>query len=517
MTKIVDPDQLNQGTEVVIDAPNKTIQLLGAGNLNDNAPGKTSGVTLQAVYSFLKEEWKSDSNLNKYKFPIKAITETKADMQYGWIWLDDQTRDLLRDGGWRGINNAEYACIITLGSMDDSAVDLGYYQQVAGFDQSVTDFDKTGEVNEPIMIFSGALDYRDFLKVFLREEAKSYALSNLLVDQDLTDLDYTVYRLPLDNEDDIKVTHTDAYIAGNAPYTGMQIDYLVGDLFITWSGNTVYAVDDVIQTSGTGRWYKCTGGHTSTVDDFPADIANWISYSGEREIGTDQWYAFNRLVKGNNGDAEEIYEFCQWQLRQASDINDDLSGDAFGTVNGEVAVVLCGFLGDTLQTNPGVFIDEFDVNDQNRLEFFDITVDGGGLDSEYIPVTSTKRTFPFVAAGNLVFSQNLVDETNADTLYRMYFANANGNLFDTANAIVVNDADGNPIEGQVDATEIGFTFDYDYNDQGGRTPGTNANVVVVAQGLNDSEWIFGEFQITATTGLNFPVNAPDERNYSNPT
>ena len=43
----------------------------------------------------------------------------------------------------------------------------------------------------------------------------------------------------------------------------------------------------------------------------------------------------------------------------------------------------------------------------------------------------------------------------------------------------------------------------------------SADVVVVAQGLNDSEWIFGEFTITRTTGLNFPVNAPDERTYLN--
>ena len=57
MAKIVDPDQLNQSTEIIITTGTKTIQLLVAGNLNDTAPGVTSGVTLQAVYSFLKEEW----------------------------------------------------------------------------------------------------------------------------------------------------------------------------------------------------------------------------------------------------------------------------------------------------------------------------------------------------------------------------------------------------------------------------------------------------------------------------
>lgn len=51
MAKIVDPDDLNQATEVVIATGAKTVQLLPAGNLNDASPGATSGVTMQAVYS----------------------------------------------------------------------------------------------------------------------------------------------------------------------------------------------------------------------------------------------------------------------------------------------------------------------------------------------------------------------------------------------------------------------------------------------------------------------------------
>ena len=42
MAKIVDPDQLNQGTEVTFDESTKTIDLALAGNLDDDAPGKSS-------------------------------------------------------------------------------------------------------------------------------------------------------------------------------------------------------------------------------------------------------------------------------------------------------------------------------------------------------------------------------------------------------------------------------------------------------------------------------------------
>jgi hypothetical protein len=48
MAKIIDPDQLTQGSEVVFDTTARTIALAKVGNLSDD------GVTLQALYSFLK-------------------------------------------------------------------------------------------------------------------------------------------------------------------------------------------------------------------------------------------------------------------------------------------------------------------------------------------------------------------------------------------------------------------------------------------------------------------------------
>lgn len=618
MPKIVDPDQLNDATEIVIATGPKTIQLVVAGNLSDAAPGKSSGVTVQAVYSKLKELWKDTAAYNKYKFPMKAIFEAKFELINGWTWADQQTRDLLRDGGWRDTSdNSEFACIISLGTVNAPGSDLAYYQQIAGFDQTTTNFDKTGELNEGVQTWDGAAnDYRGFLKVYLRVQGKLYAQGNLLVDQDLAALTYQAYRLPLANATDIKVTQSDAFIDANSPYTGMTLDFLKGSGFTTWANSVVYpagavVLDPIRQANGSsnGTWWFTPAGGTSsgtgTADD--VGVTDWESYAGEVQIGA-EWFAFNRLITGNNGTAEQIYEWAQRELRRTTNINDNGTGapnqNGFGTVNGNVAVPLLTFLGDTLQTRAGVLITGFDVNDQNRIEFFDITVDGGGLDSESVPVTSTKRTYPFVAAGNIVFSSNLDAEPNPDTLYRMYYtylqrsgpdtnfaitgagvggahkgtldstggpdlshilsgqhflmagwANADNNgvatadanfsatggaftmedtgrtvvneaagpsvtvdwePFDSAGAVTVNNDAGSPIEGQITATSIAFDFDYDGNVQGGRTPATDASVTVVAQGLGGAEWISGAFTITRATGLSFPVNAPDERNYSNP-
>lgn len=617
MAKIVDPTDLSldvNGTpsteEVAIDTDAKTVQLRLAGNLDDDSPGSTSGVTLQCVYSFLKEEWKVDTTLNKFKFPFKAIYEAKFLWQYGWQPADAQTRDLLRDAGWQEITGSEKACIISLGSQYDTT-QQGNYQQVTGFDQATTDFDKTGPVDEAIEIFDGGSnDYRDYLKLYLRSWERTYSDYNLLTEQGFSALTYIAYRAPLANADDIKNTGTtQGYVDGvNEPYLHMDLQYYVGQLFDQAASGKTYVADDVVRDGDTpARWARCTVTGTIATPTNPwatfGGTATWEAYPGEREIGTDNWYAFNRTVQysglAGNPDADELYKFTQNELTKAIDVNTDPDADSYGTVNGEVGVRLAYYVGDTLHSWPGVNFDDFDSNITNSIVLHDITVGSGiqyGLDSEDVPNTSTERTYPFTAAGTMVFSSNLVNETNADTRYVMYFKNiaeqtgtgftitgsagANAVLngtgmsisvgqyftlagfvtnadnngvkvatgsptstvvpytdalgatqtddslgdtvtleeqpFDTESAIIVDDNGGTDIDGQVNTQNINFDFNYDGNTQGGRTSSEDAKVVVVAQGLEDSEWIFAEFVITEATGLSFPVNAPDERTYLNP-
>ena len=236
MAKLVDPDSLSinvNGTpsteEVAVDTDAKTIQLRIAGNLDDDSPGSTSGASLQCIYSFLKEEWKTNSSLNKHKFPIKAIYEAKFVMRYGWQWADAQTRQLIRDAGWQEIDGAEYACIISLGSQYDNT-QQGYYAQVTGFDQSTSNFDKTGPLDEAVEIYDGSSnDYRDYFKAYLREWQRTYSDYNLLTEQGFSALTYIAYRIPLSNADDIKNTGTtQAYIDGsNDPYQDMELQYFL--------------------------------------------------------------------------------------------------------------------------------------------------------------------------------------------------------------------------------------------------------------------------------------------------
>lgn len=429
MAKIVDPDNINFAVnatattqEFELQTGAKSIKAnISSTNLDDVAPGKTSGATGRALYSALKIEWLSNTTLRRYKFPIKMIFEGSFIVTNGWTFLDDQTRDVMRDAGFQDVAAAtEWACMVSLGAMDDDQSDLAYFVQTTGFTAATTVYDKTGELNENIEITSN----KTYQKSFLREQGKLFSEYALLFEQGLSTLNFQAYSFPLSNGTDLKVSASDITIGGaNDPYQNMDIDYLNGNGFTTMAVAT-YSAEDVIQDS-TGRWFFCTVGGLTTGTDVStgSGAATFVAYLGEYKIGS-SYYAFNRLVDCATGTHIEAYEYVQYELRQAGDIN--TAGTAgpqggYGTVNGAVAELLGEFVGDNLKPKPGVLYFNFDINSTNNIQHSPIGVDGGGLDSNDVPVTYTEIPFPFVAAGNVNFSSNLDDELDAETVYDFYF------------------------------------------------------------------------------------------------
>lgn len=496
MAKITDPDLLNLGTEMILDYSNpaaRTIRLVPTGNLSND------GVVLYAIYSKYVKALRTDSTLPKIPFPFDPITEEKMDLVSNWDWYDDTTRYLIRDGGWcvrdsSGVSQEEWACIVTLGTLGSS--DQVYFQSVSG--GSSTNFQLTGAVNQAVKIYdtSPSSNTRSFRKLFAREQGKTYAQASL-TDIGVTSLDYRRYTFALANATDTKVAANDATIAGSAPYTGMSITYLAGTGFAAWSSGVSYALNAVVSFSG--RWYICTSGHTSSSSNEPTDGgAPWAAYTGERQVGT-SYYAYNVIIDGNGGTAEQIYSFVQYQLRQSGDID---AGS--GSVTGKTADLLLRFVGDTLYTYTGVFVDDYQSADINRLVFTDV----GG----------SERTFPYTAAGTIEFSETLQADTNAK--YWLYFADpagtsSSGDEFGTSGAILVQDASSANITGDVSGDAVvSFTFAYDSNTQGGRTAGTDAAVVAVAIGQGTAQYVRATATITRSTANKIVLVAARDRVYS---
>lgn len=477
MALITDPDLLNDhastptANEVFIDTAAKTIRLNAAGNLS------TDGVTLKALYSFLKEEWRNDphaKNLAAFPFPLVPITDESFEFVEGWDLLNDSARFLIRTAGWTVRNVAgnvtqQWAGIIGLGTIETN--DQLYYQQSSG--GAATNVVLTGQVNQAVQILrdddgdgvyaeGSDFDRRSFFKLFCREQGQLYDTASL-DDIGVAQMAPQAYRFPIGTGSDLKITHADTGIDANsdnaadvAPYSGMSITY--------------YAAAQSRTIGGASR-------------------------------------SFGIVINGNNGTAEQIYEFVQWSLRRTTDID-----AGAGSLVGKIGDDLLRFVGDTLYTlsasNPagggsGVYIDNFQTADTNRIVFTDNT--------------ATQRTFPFVATLTIHFGDNLKNDASAK--YWVYFTSLSGagNDFGESGAVIVDDNAGADMSGDVSgASSVQRSFNYDGNTQGGRTAATDAAVTVIGIGLATGQYVKATGTIGRSTSNSVSLVAALERNYANP-
>lgn len=249
--------------------------------------------------------------------------------------------------------------------------------------------------------------------------------------------------LLLSNEDDLKIQANDATVSTTSPYTSIDVEY--------------FAVDQ------------------------------------NRTIGGVS-YPFRIIINGANATAEQIYTKIQYLLRQSTDIDSGV-----GTVIGKTADLLLEFVGDTLYTKTGVYIDNYNSNDVNRLIF----TDKNGI----------QRSEPFTATGTLNF--NGVLTSGGTGYYRMYFTNlAGSNDYGNTLAITVNDKDSNGIFGAITAASIPFNFAYQTNSQGGRTPNTDAQVTIVAGNKGSAKPVVTNYTITRSSGQGISIVAEADRSYS---
>lgn len=342
MAIVIDPDNIVYNTDLFVDTAAKTIQLVAGTNITN--AGSTGGVTLQVLYSKLKELWKTNSTLIKYPFPMLLITNEQGEFINGWKPYDDTTRKLIRNGGWAendasGAVLRKYMGVVSLGSIGSS--DQPYFRWNNG---AKTNFSYTGPINESIQIYgdaaNGNFNYTDgtaSLTLFVREQGKTYtSSSNTAVGA--STLTYKVEKFPLSNSTDLNISASDATISSSSPYTQISVQY--------------YTTDQSRNIDGT---------------DAP----------------------FRIIVTDASGlaTAQQIYEKIQYLLRQNSDID---SGS--GTVIGATADALLSFRGTTLVGATSLAIDGLNSNLLNTVEFYD--------------QNGVKRIYPFVAAGTITFGAN---------------------------------------------------------------------------------------------------------------
>jgi hypothetical protein len=442
MAKITSKSDLNVGTEITIDESARTFTLVAAGNLVAK-----DGVTGQAIYSKFVDLWNT-STYQDSPFPMYAIDVLSGQFNFGtdgstfsgWKPADDTTRNMIRDSGWSeyssaGVLNRQYCGFVGLGTINSGA--QPYYQLATS--DSPTDFAFADQFNIGVQVYgdasNGNFDKRTYAKTFVREYSYLYK-DSILADTGRASTGANKTNFLISNQSDLKITSNDAAMSG-APYSGITVSYYTSDQ---------------MKTIGSGS------------------------------------YPFRIIVEGNGATLEQIYTKVQYLLRQNSNIN------AAGTpsTNGKTAAALLSFTGDNLLTANGVFVENIQSVDVNRITFTDYN--------------GVARVYPYVAAGAMAFNSFLIGSGT----YRMFFADSYG----TASAVTVNDGDGDPITGTISASPIYFTFDYDGNTQDGHTPGTDQNVVLVAINPGTGKYASTTGTLTRSKAISLSLTAEQDRAYS---
>lgn len=302
-------------------------------------------------------------------------------------------------------------------------------------------FTFTDEVNEAIRVDDTAKNY---FKGFVREAGKKYKDSTL-ADTGVSATGAFIVNLLLSNEDDLKITANDGTVSTTLPYTDIGIEY------------------------------------------FATDQSSY-------DIGA---YPFRVVIDNTTANAtlEEIYTHIQYKLRQVGNIN-----DGTGEIIGKTASSLCYFVGDTLYTTRGVFIDGVIAADINRVVFLD--------------QNNVSREYEYASAGTLNFNSVLIGG-----YFRMYITESvtGSDDYGTATAITLEDKNNVAIEGEITAASMPFTFAYGSNVQGGRSvftsPGGDVPVTVVAGNAGSAKPVVATGVITKTKTISITLTAETDRAY----
>lgn len=223
----------------------------------------TDGLTEQALYSFSKEEWKTDSetygsdDLIRHEFPLLAITPNQFELgggtTYGtWDFFDAYSRKKIRHGGWEHIDVGGttidiYTGMVSLGAMNAAA--QAYYQNTDVTTDPIN-FTFLGAINEAVFVWDVGDDFTTYFKAFLRQKYRSYSSYDLLVEQNLSAIDNNRYQFPLTHILDPAIATWDAEMEGNSPWTNTNVLSSDTDGYTTVSTLTFEDDDATFQADG---------------------------------------------------------------------------------------------------------------------------------------------------------------------------------------------------------------------------------------------------------------------------
>jgi hypothetical protein len=409
----------------------------------------TAEIDMRTLISALDDYWHATSGMSLFRFPAYAIDETSAKYQIGydgnlynnWHWYDTDTKKNIKSGGWKQHN------------LDGTIAESWF-----------------GVTTPPGKIPDTAQPY--------------YLLSP--------------------SGSPVNFTFTGAInepvqVYGDATHGNFDSQSYF-KLFIQEQGYTFASADLAsVSRTATGPYSQAFAG-TITLDDKVTHADSIVNAAPYTSLSvtyhtTDQSkpisgtsYPFRVVIDNVTANLTrfQIYERLQYLMRQNTDID---AGS--GTVIGKTAEQIAWFVGTTLYCK--AFIEGLNPNDKNDVVIID--------------KNNAERRYAYAATGTFYFNNLIYSAPAAKATVEFIDPTATaGDEFGTAGAVIVNDASGVPLTFNINgASSIAWTFDYDGNTQAGRTPGQDANCVIVVTAPGHIRYTSQIFTISRNTNQNINV------------
>lgn len=444
MATITDPDLLLDATvdsnqNIFIDTANRTIKIRDNKQLSGANRGPIldpSGVTHQALYSFLKEEWKNDpknKELIAYPFPLVAITPEQFEWRFGWKPADETSRQLIRTGGWREFDvdnetlKREYVGTISLGNIQgsqdgaDSAtvaqhtVYYAFFDSDRGFPRAGPfDYNFAGEVNQAVQTYdSAAFDRRqDILRLFIR--AKPYDGT-----QPQDDKAWTF--------DQTDTTDIGVVAGAQLPYNTQRFPLVEGEDLNVKDRDGANLTDAIIEANdAAGQKYSRQGDGPTIEYLTNFAFSNTFGYTQDLLNGP---FPYSTKISATSPTAgqlqtQELYSWVQYNLRQDSDIEPHFSGGAkIGVKSGKLADELLSFVGSTLTTQLSTNLDRYATDSSKPLKGGVAITDIRPADINSVQLrddSDTLRAFPFSSTVTITFSNDILLDSDQGKAFVYY-------------------------------------------------------------------------------------------------
>ncbi|MFG6101152.1 hypothetical protein U2F10_02790 [Leptothoe sp. EHU-05/26/07-4] len=462
-TLLVESTQGRSGTpdgNIYFDTANDLIEIITVEELASvdlgsgpeaNPLTNSLGITLQALYAFERRSRRQNTSLRKFLPGVDGAFQDAG----AWVFengiklaadgntstSDDRTK--IRGSGWRefaanGSIDRIYFGVRSLNSIESTS--QPYVQIAASTSESdllaatPIDASRVGPLDEAFQVFGSTVNG----------------------DTDAGDFDFTTSRIL------VTKVRTFGFTQGEVTSSGSGISRLQGF-------SAGFGVGEAISPTNVFTETDVYGG--SAVSPFTGVLFTRLA-SARTETGFAQTDGQFTDIISNSAAASLAQIRARMDAWMRLDI--DIDENSNGFLPKRVAPLYTIDDQGRLVTRQGLFIEDVPTADQQSIVFTD---DAGN-----------PKTYPFNVQIDVAVSDAWVNDSNG--WYQCMFVDGAGAQdFDTTNAVIVNDADDNPVVGtssdavgSAGSYRISFSFDYDANAQAGLTAGIDKSVIFLAEG-----------------------------------